>query len=587
MKYTLLSLCSFFPLLLNAQIQDAFTHSQFPNQPMQWRGHTSFSYMAQPFDIIINEIMVNPNGVIDFPRQEYIELYNQSDQIINLRDWTYHSLTTTHRFSKGTLQPRSYLILCRTADTALFAPFGEVVGISPWPALVNSGTTLILKNQQGTIIDEVAYNTSWYRDSQKRNGGWSLERISPNAFCLDEDSWIASNDSRGGTPGIQNSVYDKDFGIDLGITEFKVEGASQLAITFSRALDSETAMMPIRYVLNHGIGIPQSVELIDARSILLHYDHPFSQGLEYILGITELVDCAGESINISHSFFIPDEMQQGDVLINEILSNPKPEGVDFVEIYNHSNKIFDLQHLYLTHVNSSGSVAGHRQVSVDEHLFYPNTYKVLTTNPNIIQQHYQCPYPDAFIQMPSLPAFNNNAGTAILISRSTIIDRLTYNESMQSPFITNHKGVSLERQSFSKATDAPGNFRSAATSVGGATPGYVNSQGEVETTAAGIFLTSKTFSPDNDGFEDLLEITYSFPESSNMANIDIYNDKGQLVKRLQRNQRMATYGTVIWDGLSDTNQRLPVGIYIAVIEVYNEQGMRKVYRKSFVLATKL
>src|SRR5690606_30298197 len=102
-----------------------------------------------------------------------------------------------------------------------------------------------------------------------------------------------------------------------------------------------------------------------------------------------------------------------------------------------------------------------------------------------------------------------------------------------------------------------------------------------------VFFTSKTFSPDNDGFEDRLEINYRFSESGFMANIDIYTDQGRLIKRLLRNQSIATQGTIYWDGLSDANTRLPVGMYIAVMEVYNANGAHKVYRKSFVLAARL
>src|SRR5690606_33646247 len=37
-----------------------------------------------------------------------------------------------------------------------------------------------------------------------------------------------------------------------------------------------------------------------------------------------------------------DMPQAGDILINEVLSNPKPGGIDFLEIYNYSNKTIDL-----------------------------------------------------------------------------------------------------------------------------------------------------------------------------------------------------------------------------------------------------
>lgn len=284
---------------------------------------------------------------------------------------------------------------------------------------------------------------------------------------------------------------------------------------------------------------------------------------------------------------MPGEPQPNDVLINEILSNPKKGGVDFVEIYNYSDKTIDLQQITVASVNSNGLTGSRRTITDKPILLYPNEYKVLTTDPATLKQHYPNGDFNTFIETPTLPNFNNETGGVILYSDSQTIDSLFYTAAMHSPFITDHKGISLERRHFSEPSHAYGNFRSAAASAGGATPGYRNSHGMGEVIEETVYFTSKTFSPDNDGFEDQLEINYHFPESGFMASIDIYSDKGRLVKRLQRNQSMAVRGTITWDGLSDTNERLPIGIYVAVIDIYHEKGMRKVYRKSFVLAARL
>ena len=283
----------------------------------------------------------------------------------------------------------------------------------------------------------------------------------------------------------------------------------------------------------------------------------------------------------------PDVLRPGDILINEILSNPKPDGVDFVELYNYSSNAVNLSQLDIAPISTNG-VAGPRRKITDRPMFlHPNEYKVLTTKPAIVGQHYPKSDTGTFIEMPTLPNFNNETGGVVLYRDSLVIDSLFYTSAMQSPFIMEHKGVSLERQYFSEPANAPGNFQSAAVSIGGATPGYQNSRRPADADAAeGVFLASKTFSPDHDGFEDQLEINYRFGKSGFMANIDIYTDQGQLARRLQRNQSMATQGTISWDGLSDTHQRLPIGIYIAVIEIYHADGARKIYRKSFVLAAK-
>lgn len=280
-------------------------------------------------------------------------------------------------------------------------------------------------------------------------------------------------------------------------------------------------------------------------------------------------------------------VEPGDIIINEILSNPKSDGVDFVELYNYSGKTIDFQQLYIAGVNSKGVAGSRKKVTERSILIYPNEYKVLTTSPSIIRQHYPHSDPTTFIEMRTLPNFNNETGGVVVYSNGTPIDSLFYTSEMQSPFLAIPKGISLERQHFSTPTNLPGNFRSAATATGGATPGYQNSQSPVDAERYGFFLKSRTFSPDNDDFEDELEITYLLQQNGFMTNIDVYNANGQLVKKLQRNQSLATQGRITWDGLSDAGQRLPIGIYVAVVETYHPEGTTKMYRLSFVLAARL
>src|SRR5699024_5134612 len=154
--------------------------------------------------------------------------------------------------------------------------------------------------------------------------------------------------------------------------------------------------------------------------------------------------------------------------------------------------------------NTNGTV-GPRQVVSDAPLFlYPNEYKVLTRLPEVVKQHYPNAVSSTLIEMAALPNFNNETGGVVIYGEHGEVDSLFYTPAMQSPFGTTNRGVSLERQHFSATSHAPGNFRSAAITVGGATPGYQNSRYMDEPVEDHIFFTSKTFSPDNDGFEDQL-----------------------------------------------------------------------------------
>ena len=102
-----------------------------------------------------------------------------------------------------------------------------------------------------------------------------------------------------------------------------------------------------------------------------------------------------------------------------------------------------------------------------------------------------------------------------------------------------------------------------------------------------INLSSATLSPDNDGFEDALTMLYHWQEPGWIANIRIFTEQGQLVRHLIKNQTLGTEGAWVWDGLNEQAERVPIGIYILKIDVFNLNGNVKQYTKTCVVATKL
>lgn len=548
------------------------------------------SYVAQAYDVIINEIMAIPKNAVGLPAVEYLELKNLSNEEINLKGWTYSSRSTSHKFSKGSIPPRSILVLFNGRDSSLLedVDFGNSLGLTPWPPLVDAGTMLTLKNEEGLIIDEVEYKTSWYKDSQKSKGGWSLERIDPYLRCEDDENWIASIDPSGGTPGRENSVNDNKATQNQSIVNLSFITAKQIQITFNKMLDPSSVSIPSNYKVNNGIGVPDSVKMTNSKSLTLFYSNNFIGGNSYRLTIEEITDCIGNKTSLSGELFLPEVTAFQDILINEVLADPFKDGVEFVEIYNNSEKTLDLINLSIGTVRESDGAVLLKPISEESHLMPPFNYRLLSSNSHTVASHYPLSKGENFIQMVSFPQLKNSNGTIVLQDGETEIDRFSYHENMHDRLITDKKGVSLERISFIASTNEPGNFKSAAATEGYATPGYKNSQfKEVGEQGMQISLKSKIFSPDHDGFEDVLEIDYAFSEEeSMMATIDVYNDNGLLIRRLIRNHRLSTRGTLHWDGLMDNNQLAPVGIYILAIEVYNSRGFRKIKRESCVLASK-
>jgi len=149
-------------------------------------------------------------------------------------------------------------------------------------------------------------------------------------------------------------------------------------------------------------------------------------------------------------------------------------------------------------------------------------------------------------------------------------------------------GVSLERIDYDRPSNDVTNWHSAAESVGFATPGIENSQFLLTINSnSEITINPKIFSPNNDGIDDFVNISYHFARNGLVANVIIYDTKGRLIKNLIQNELLGVEGTFTWDGISNNNEKAKIGIYIIYIEVFNEDGTVNSFKRTVVLGGNL
>lgn len=369
------------------------------------------------------------------------------------------------------------------------------------------------------------------------------------------------------------------------IDEFNVE------VVFSERLQISSALMATNYSIPN-LTAPTDVIATSTANV---YRLTFTSALpigEYKLTVNNVKDLMGNQITTNNAatfFYVkPYTLKKGDILISEVLFNPKTGGADFVEIYNNTNQILDLKELQLANVDAGGAPASIKNITNTSVYMPAKTYWVLTTNPTVVKQHYQVKFPNQFIQLSSFPSFNNDKGSVVLLASTTILERFDYDEKMHTILLQDGDGVSLERVSFVKDVNDDGNFKSAAQSSGFATPTYKNSQEEDLTLSKSkVSLANKIFSPDGDGFEDLLQINYSFAKNGNVASVNIYTDRGVLVRKLERNTTIATAGNFTWNGLNDAGQQSKIGIYIVKFDAFALNGKTEHFKQTCVLAAKL
>jgi hypothetical protein len=542
-------------------------------------------------DVVINELMADETPQVGLPDAEFIELFNNSAKNLDLAGWTIDNGGTPVSLPSYVLTPGQYLILCSPTQVVNYSIFGTTLGVTSFPGLTNAGDEITLKNNFGTVIDYVNYDDSWYNDGTKDDGGWTLEQINPNAGCLNAANWSASNDVAGGTPGAVNSIYNTTPDITPPtIVSSNLNSNTQIALTFSEAVDT-SAVTGFVFTVNNGITVSSTAIVPTATNqLIVNFTTPIDTGIVYTLTATNVSDCEGNGTGLSSTttFILAFQSTGGELIINEVLFHPETGVSDFVEIYNNSTKVINLKNWEFANIEAD-TIDNNKIISTVDLLINPGEYLAFTVNKSALIDYYTQAMVSRIIEIPSMPALDADSSTIILINNQNIVsDRFSYiEEEMQFDLLQSFTGVSLERLDFNRATNDAGNWHSAAEAVGFATPGYLNSQynpnnaGDDE-----LSLSTEIFSPDNDGYQDVINFNYLFTENGYVGNATLYDVRGREIKKLLRNELLANDGVFSWDGITEKNEKASIGIYIIYFEYFNLSGTVKKIKKSFVLAGK-
>jgi hypothetical protein len=525
---------------------------------------------AKPFDIVINELMVDPKPSVNLPEAEFVELYNTSDKAIDLGTCTFSDASSTAQLPDIVLFPNSYTILASIKDSLNFG-MDNTIFLNDFPTLNNSADQLLLQcNSQA--IHWLDYDSDYMQNAVKEEGGWSLEMIDTKNPCGGPGNWAYSNNDAGGTPGRQNSISginpDAEVPYLKGIGVKDNEVILELSeIMYPSLLDA------FKFELKQASISPKSVKWSGRTSILLEFEGHFKKGWRDSLRLPALNDCVGflnrDSIVL---VAVPSTAAKSDIVFNEIMFDARTESSEFIELYNASENILDLAEVQLA-TKDDGEWSNAFPLRGSPTLFFLKTYAVFSENGQSIYSQYLQSDSTVFFDVGKMPNLSSLGGEIYLIDRKVeVIDHLDYSASNHFDLLKTNKGVSLERIHPTTVGYSSDAWVSASELSGGATPGVKNSQYYEPLRATNVRLEYTTFSPNNDGFRDRLVIIFNSLNPVQNTRIAIFTLNGILVKEILPRTLLGTEQTVFWDGKDNSGHRVSPDIYILLLEAYDAKG---------------
>lgn len=548
-----------------------------------FRDPTSFGYK----DLIINELMPAPKAGFVLPNVEYIELFHAGDKPFRLEGIELRNSRRGTFLEDQWMEPGAYLLLARRTQAAQLEPYGQVLGLSSWPALLNSGDEVRLYTSTGELIDQLAYTTATWGGREWSSGGYSLEVVNPFLLCFQDELLLPSQAESRGTPGRANSVLDLTMDTEAPDFErFSFVSRRELHLEFSepiQPLHGESAIAFSPAILVDSTAVAGS-------RLSVYFEVDFPENSLVTLTLEGIADCGGNQLPaMTVPLFIPSQASQGDIVLSELLFNPRVGSPKFVEIHNRTDKYLEIGGWKLGRMDEQGAVEQIRELSEESLVLSPKAYLCISSDVRQVQLDYPKSAMGDFHPVSSLPSYPISGGTVVLLDASgEIVEEFSYDEDLHHPLLREPKGVSLERVSFDSPAGVRANWHSASGSEDYGTPGRENSQQiPSEFEAERIQLDPVVFDPEGSHGNTFTSIRYQLDQPGWVGTFQIFDISGTLVHVLTQNEVLGTEGLYTWTGSDGHGRRLRPGYYILLVELYDLEGRQQTIKKTLIIAQQL
>ncbi|HEY0651629.1 MAG TPA: lamin tail domain-containing protein, partial [Chryseosolibacter sp.] len=296
-------------------------------------------------------------------------------------------------------------------------------------------------------------------------------------FGADLDSTVVYTVTLSGffdCPGnaLQSSASSASFKMDMvkpTIVSLAVLNQTQIQLNFSEKLLS-ASVSTASFSLEQNAPVFSFGQSADRKSVVLTFAAQLTNGKEYTMTVRQLSDDAANVMIEDHRtfrFFQPIAAAAKDVVINEFLADQSPivglpEG-EFIEIYNRSNKPFNLSGWKITDGSSTGTLP--------DKIILPDQYFILCPV-SLASQYQNFGTALALSTFPSL----NNSGDQIKLTDpwGLTIDSIQYSSAWYQDDDKEDGGWAIERINPNDFCGETENWKAGENPLGG-TPGTVNS----------------------------------------------------------------------------------------------------------------
>ncbi len=449
-----------------------------------------------------------------------------------------------------------------------FLGAGKIAGIAKEPVNIRVRLTM---QQNGLWKMETDYSGNYYFREEIIIQDPNAYMPESGIFCI-HMKYSSSRLEAFFVDDIIISKPEKDT-IAPELLKVNVLDSVSLQLIFSEILNKEEANEIFNYTLMNSDEYPMSITFNEEYpfQVQLKFQKPFDGTIVQALECNNISDLKG---NLGYSiitFFYAKNPANGEIVINEILSDPFEEKCDFIELYNTTENYLNLSSLYIYNITSENFT-----IIPKETFLPPKQFLAICKDTFMLKETYPIPEAARFCQL-ALPSFNiSDAFVGISNSKEKIvcIDSVYYKKSWHHSLLLNTRGISIERINPLGPSNNSTNWHSASKSAGFATPGYANSvfQAPNQQYNKSFWLSSNNFTPVSDENLEMLKINYSMEKSGYLATVFVFDSDGGPVCTPVRNEILGMEGFLRWDGLNEQIQPVQTGIYVLLVNAFHENG---------------